>query len=87
MGEFIAYLYTARNIRHFFVLAPSLTIYDKLIRDFTPGTSKYVFQGIADFATEPPEIITGDTSQRARQPWASAPRIPGAIGHLRGSRQ
>jgi type III restriction enzyme len=66
MGAFIAYLYAARNIKHFFVLAPSLTIYDKLIRDFTPGTPKYVFQGIADFAAEPPEIITGDNYESGR---------------------
>src|SRR3954451_14388518 len=60
MGAFIAYLYAAKGIKHFFVLAPSLTIYEKLVRDFTPGMPKYVFQGIADFAAEPPEIITGD---------------------------
>ena len=66
MGAFIAYLYAAKNMKHFFVLAPSLTIYDKLIRDFTPGTPKYVFQGIADFASEPPEIITGDNYESGR---------------------
>src|SRR3990170_1953699 len=61
MGAFIAYLFKAEGIRHFFVLAPNLTIYNKLITDFTPNTPKYVFQGISDFATNPPEIITGDT--------------------------
>jgi type III restriction enzyme len=66
MGAFIAYLYAVKNIRHFFVLAPNLTIYDKLTRDFTPGTSKYVFQGIADFAADPPEIITGDNYESGR---------------------
>jgi len=60
MGAFISYLYLAKGIRHFFVLAPNLTIYDKLIADFTPNTPKYVFQGIAEFASSPPEIITGD---------------------------
>jgi hypothetical protein len=34
--------------------------YNKLITDFTLNTSKYVFKGIAEFATSPPEIITGD---------------------------
>jgi hypothetical protein len=38
-----------------------LTIYNKLITDFTPNTPKYVFKGIAEFATDTPEIITGDT--------------------------
>jgi type III restriction enzyme len=60
MGAFISYLHLAHGINHFFVLAPNLTIYNKLIADFTPNTSKYVFAGIAEFATDPPTIITGD---------------------------
>lgn len=60
MGAFISYLHQAHGINHFFVLAPNLTIYNKLITDFTPNTPKYVFAGIAEFATEPPTIITGD---------------------------
>lgn len=66
MGAFVALLYLARGIRHFFVLAPNLTIYDKLIRDFTPNTTKYVLQGIAEFANNPPEIITGDNYESGR---------------------
>lgn len=66
MGAFIAYLHKAEGIRHFFVLAPNLTIYDKLIADFTPNTPKYVFQGIAEFAVNPPEIITGDNYETGR---------------------
>ena len=61
MGAFISYLHLAHGIDNFFVLAPNLTIYNKLIADFTPNTPKYVFRGIAEFATDPPEIITGDT--------------------------
>ena len=38
MGAFITYLFRAKGIRHFFVLAPNLTIYNKLIADFTPNT-------------------------------------------------
>lgn len=60
MGAFISYLRLAHGINHFFVLAPNLTIYNKLIADFTPNTPRYVFTGIAEFATEPPTIITGD---------------------------
>jgi type III restriction enzyme len=60
MGAFIAYLHTAHAIDNFFVLAPNLTIYNKLIADFTPGTPKYVFKGVSEFATDAPEIITGD---------------------------
>ena len=60
MGAFISYLHLAHGVRNFFVLAPNLTIYNKLIADFTPNTPKYVFQGVAEFATEPPAVITGD---------------------------
>jgi type III restriction enzyme len=66
MGAFVAYLNQAWAIRHFFVLAPNLTIYNKLIADFTPGSPKYVFQGLSDFAITPPEIITGDNYESGR---------------------
>jgi type III restriction enzyme len=49
MGAFISYLHLAHGINNFFVLAPNLTIYNKLIADFTPNTPKYVFKGISDF--------------------------------------
>lgn len=60
MGAFVAYLHLAHGINNFFVLAPNLTIYNKLIADFTRNTPKYVFKGIAEFAQQPPLIITGD---------------------------
>jgi type III restriction enzyme len=60
MGAFIAYLYLTGKSRHFFVLAPNTTIYEKLISDFSPESSKYVFKGIAEFAANPPLIVTGD---------------------------
>jgi len=66
MGAFITYLYQSKGIKHFFVLAPNLTIYNKLIADFTPNTPKYVFQGIAEFAMTPPEIITGENYESGR---------------------
>jgi type III restriction enzyme len=66
MGAFITYLHLAKGHRHFFVLAPNLTIYDKLIREFTPGDPKYVFNGIAEFAQTPPEVITGDNYESGR---------------------
>src|SRR5436853_1353592 len=58
MGAFISYLHAAYGYRHFFVLAPNLTIYDKLIQDFTPNTPKYVFKGISEFAASVPQIVT-----------------------------
>lgn len=65
MGAFISYLHLAYTVNHFFVLAPNLTIYNKLVADFTPGTPKYVFKGIAEFAQDPPQVITGDNYERA----------------------
>ena len=65
MGAFITYLHLAYKVNHFFVLAPNLTIYNKLVADFTPGTPKYVFKGIAEFAQDPPQVITGDNYERA----------------------
>ena len=67
MGAFISYLHKAHGIRHFFVLAPNLTIYNKLIQDFTPGTPKYVFKGISEFATAAPILITGDNYDQQAQ--------------------
>ncbi len=64
MGAFISYLHAAYGYKHFFVLAPNLTIYNKLISDFTPNTPKYVFKGIAEFAVTPPEVITGDNYEQ-----------------------
>src|SRR3990170_8810085 len=64
MGAFISYLHLAHGINNFFVLAPNLTIYQKLIADFTPNTPKYVFKGIAEFAANTPQIITGDNFEQ-----------------------
>lgn len=64
MGAFITYLYLKKGIQNFFVLAPNLTVYNKLIEDFSnPLISKYVFKGIAEFAVNRPVIITGDNYQ------------------------
>lgn len=61
MGACIAYLYLEKGIKNFFVLAPNLTIYNKLIDDFGNSSNpKYVFNGIADFVHNKPVIITGD---------------------------
>ncbi len=64
MGAFIAYLHNAHGFRNFFVLAPNLTIYRKLIGDFTENTPKYVLKGIQEFAISPPNIRTGDNFEQ-----------------------
>lgn len=65
MGAFISYLHLAHDIKNFFVLAPNLTIYNKLITDFTPNSPKYVFKGIAEFAAYSPQVVTGDNYESA----------------------
>lgn len=64
MGAFVSYLFLTGRSKNFFVLAPNTTIHDKLIADFSNRTSpKYVFRGIAEFARNPPIIVTGDSWQ------------------------
>lgn len=66
MGACIAYLYLKKGIRHFFILAPNLTLYEKLIRDFgEPSYEKYVFKGIAEFVHNKPVVITGENYNSA----------------------
>lgn len=44
------------------VIAPNLTVYNKLIEDFSNlSNPKYVFSGIDIFHRNPPQVITGDT--------------------------
>lgn len=67
MGACIAYLYIKKGVRHFFILAPNLTLYEKLMRDFgDPSYSKYVFKGITEFVHNQPIVITGDNYEQSR---------------------
>ncbi|RGV49747.1 restriction endonuclease subunit R [Bacteroides intestinalis] len=77
MGACIAYLYLAKGIRHFFVLAPNLTLYEKLIRDFSDQSyEKYVFKGIAEFVSNAPVVVTGDNYEKHRKNM-NHPMFPG----------
>ncbi|MDD4107815.1 MAG: DEAD/DEAH box helicase family protein [Prolixibacteraceae bacterium] len=67
MAACIIYLYLKKGIRHFFVLAPNLTLYEKLIRDFSDTSySKYVFRGVAELVHNQPVVITGDNYEQVR---------------------
>lgn len=46
MGACIYYLYRTKGFRHFFVLAPGSTIYDKLRKESNPAHPKYIFKGL-----------------------------------------
>jgi type III restriction enzyme len=61
MGAMIAYLAEAKEIRNFVVLAPNITITEKLVREFSQTKDpKYVFKGLPEFANRTPRIITGE---------------------------
>lgn len=67
MGAFLAYLHYQKGVNNFFVMAPNLTIYNKLKADFGNSSSpKYVFKGLDAFVN-PPRIIDGDNYEEFRQ--------------------
>jgi type III restriction enzyme len=67
MAAFIIYLHIVKKIHNFFILAPNLTIYNKLKEDFgNPSNPKYVFKGISQFAVSSPKIITGDNYNKTQ---------------------
>lgn len=69
MGAFVAYLYLVYNVQHFLIVAPNLTIYRKLLEDFSRSNNpKYVFKGIQEINVSTAKIITTDNyaTQRAQ---------------------
>jgi len=46
MGASIYWLYKTKGYRHFFILAPGDTIYEKLKKETTIGHPKYLFKGL-----------------------------------------
>lgn len=46
MGASIYYLYKTKGYKHFFILAPGNTIYDKLRKESNPAHPKYIFKGL-----------------------------------------
>ena len=66
MGAFISYMFMTERSRNFFVLAPNLIIYEKLLADFQPSSPKYVFRGIEAFAHQPPLIVNAENYEEGR---------------------
>jgi len=82
MAAIICWLFRTSRSRHFLVLAPNLTIYEKLKRDFDPGNSKYLFRGLPEFAVQQPQLVTGedwDSGIGVRFEDAKAMTIPGQL--------
>ena len=66
MGAFITYLYAQHGMKDFFVVAPNITIYDKLRQDLgNPESEKYVFRGLGCFSS-PPALYTNDDYRQKR---------------------
>ena len=59
MGACIYYLYKSKGYRHFFVLAPGNTIYDKLRKESVPSHPKYIFKGLESEMGRP-KVFDGD---------------------------
>ena len=62
MGACVYYLWRQKGCRNFFVLAPNITIYDKLRTELSPTHPKYMFLGLSDFPR--PEVFDGDNYLR-----------------------
>ena len=59
MGACIYYLYKTKGYKHFFILAPGSTIYDKLRKESNPNHPKYIFKGLeADMGR--PKVYDGE---------------------------
>lgn len=66
MGAMIAWLHYEKEVNNFLVIAPNLTIYNKLKSDLGDiGSPKYVFKGLDRFV-DPPDIIDGDNYGNTR---------------------
>lgn len=46
IGASIYYLYKTKGYKHFFILAPGNTIYEKLRKESNPSHPKYIFKGL-----------------------------------------
>lgn len=53
MGASIYYLYKTKGYKHFFILAPGNTIYDKLRKECNPNHPKYIFKGLESEMSKP----------------------------------
>lgn len=66
MGAAIYYLHKTKGYRHFFILAPGNTIYDKLRKEAHPSHPKYIFKGLeAEMGI--PRVFDGENYTQYRQ--------------------
>lgn len=60
MGASIYYLYKTKGYRHFFILAPGDTIYEKLKKESRPEHPKYLFKGLEAELGARPRVFDGE---------------------------
>ena len=65
MGASIYYLWKTKGYRNYFILAPGMTIYDKLRAELEPSHPKYMFTGLSEFPR--PAVHDGDSYLRYSQ--------------------
>ena len=63
MGATIFYLYKTKGYRHFFILTPGNTIYDKLRMEALPEHPKYIFKGL-ESQLGTPKVYDGENYDR-----------------------
>ncbi len=64
MGASIYYLYKTKGYRHFFILAPGDTIYEKLRKESQPEHPKYLFKGLEAELGSRPKVYDGENYLR-----------------------
>ena len=64
MGASIYYLFKTKGYRHFFILAPGDTIYEKLRKESQPEHPKYLFKGLEADLGARPRIYDGENYLR-----------------------
>ena len=62
MGACMYHLWKQKGYRNYFILAPGLTIYDKIRAELQPSHPKYIFNGLSGFPA--PEVYDGDNYLR-----------------------
>lgn len=60
MGASIYYLYKTKGYKHFFILAPGDTIYEKLKKESRPEHPKYLFKGLEAELGARPKVYDGE---------------------------
>lgn len=63
MGACIYYLYKTKGYKHFFILTPGNTIYDKLRMEALPDNKKYLFKGLESVIGNP-KVYDGENYHR-----------------------